>query len=57
LDELIAPYGIVEITRSIGRRYAVVSRALHSTGSRLGDNYIWIGATALEGGEPLLARI
>jgi len=56
LDELIAPYGIVEITRSTGLRYAVISRVLRSSGSRWGDNDLWIGATALEAGEPLVTR-
>ena len=55
-EELIAPYGIVEITRSIGMRYAAISRVLRSAGSRWGDNDLWIGATALEVGEPLVTR-
>jgi predicted nucleic acid-binding protein len=56
LEELLAPYEIVEITRAIGRRYAAISRVLRSTGSRWGDNDLWIGATALEAGEPLVTR-
>ena len=56
LEELIAPHGIVEITRSIGRKYAAISRALRSSGSRLGDNDLWIGATALEVNEPLVTH-
>jgi len=56
LEELIAPYGIVEITRSIGRRYAAISRVLRPSGSCWGDNDLWIGATALEVGEPLVTR-
>ena len=56
LEELIAPYGIVEITRSIGRKYAAISSFLRSAGSRWGDNDLWIGATALEVGEPLVTR-
>ncbi len=56
LEELIAPYEIIEITRSIGRKYAAISRSLRSSGSRWGDNDAWIGATALEVGEPLLTR-
>ena len=56
LEELIASYGIVEITRSIGRRYGAISRVLRSSGSRWGDNDLWIGATALEVGEPLVTR-
>jgi hypothetical protein len=56
LEELIAPYAIVEITRSIGGRYAAISRALRSSGTRWGDNDLWIGATALEVDEPLVTR-
>ena len=56
LEELIAPYGIVEITPPIGRRYAAISRALRSIGTRSGDNDLWIAATALEVGEPLVTR-
>ena len=56
LEELIAPYGIVEIVQSIARRYAVISRVLRSSGSRWGDNDLWIGATALDVAEPLVTR-
>jgi len=56
LEELVAPYGIVDITRAIGRRYAAISRVLRSSGSRWGDNDLWIGATALEVGEALVTR-
>ena len=57
LEELLAPYGTVEITRATGRRYAEISRALRSSGSRWGDNDLWIAATALEVGEPLVTRV
>jgi predicted nucleic acid-binding protein len=56
LEEMIAPYGIVDIARSIGARYAGISRVLRSSGSRWGDNDLWIGATAIELGEPLVTR-
>jgi predicted nucleic acid-binding protein len=56
LEELVAPYGIVEITRAIGSRCAAISRVLRSSGSRWGDNDLWIGATALEVGEALVTR-
>lgn len=56
LEELVAPYGIVDITQSIGVRYAAISRVLRSSGSRWGDNDLWIGATAIELGEPLVTR-
>jgi predicted nucleic acid-binding protein len=56
LEEMIGPYGIVDITKPIGVRYAAISRLLRSSGSRWGDNDIWIGATAIELGEPLVTR-
>jgi predicted nucleic acid-binding protein len=56
LEELIAPYGIVEVTPAIGRKYAAISRVLRSQGSRWGDNDLWIGATALEVGDTLVTR-
>ena len=33
-----------------------MSRMLRATVSRLGDNDLWIAATALDAGEPLVAR-
>jgi len=56
LVELIAPYGIAEITHPVALRYASISRSLRFQGNRWGDNDIWIGATALELGEPLVTR-
>ena len=56
LEELVAPFGIVEVTRSIARRYATISSALRISGDRWGDNDLWIGATALDADEPLLTR-
>ena len=56
LEELIAPYEIVDITRPIANRYAAISRVLRASGSRWGDNDLWIGATALEVDEPLVTR-
>ena len=56
LSELVAPYGLVEITKSIGSRYGGISRALRASGDRWGDNDLWIAATALETGEPVVTR-
>jgi len=56
LDELIAPYGIIDISQSVARRYAAISRSLRSSGDRWGDNDLWIGATAIEANEPLVTR-
>ena len=56
LDELIAPSRIIDISQSVARRHAAISRSLRSSGDRWGDNDLWIGATALEVGEPLVTR-
>ena len=56
LDELIAPYGIIDISQSVARRYAAISRSVRSSGDRWGDNDLWIGATAIEANEPLVTR-
>lgn len=56
LRELLAPYGIIEITAAIAMRYAAVSRDLRSAGIRTGDNDLWIGVTAMEADEPLVTR-
>ena len=36
LDELIAPYGIIDISQFVARRYAVISRSVRSSGDPLG---------------------
>ena len=56
LELLLSPYEIVEVTRSVARKYASISRDLRSSGSRWGDNDLWIAATAIDAGEPLLTR-
>ncbi len=56
LAELVAPYGIIEVSKSIGGRYGVISRALRASGERWGDNDLWIAATALESNEPIVTR-
>ena len=56
LAELVAPYGLVEVTKSVGSRYGVISRALRASGERWGDNDLWIAATALESNEPVVTR-
>jgi len=56
LAELTAPYGVIEISLAIARKYASISRSLRASGSRWGDNDLWIAATALDAGEPLVTR-
>jgi len=56
LAELTAPYGVIEVSLAIARKYASISRGLRASGSRWGDNDLWIAATALDAGEPLVTR-
>jgi predicted nucleic acid-binding protein len=56
LAELTAPYELVDITKPVAARYAQVSRARRKAGDRWGDNDLWIAATALAAGEPLVTR-
>ena len=56
LDELIAPYGIIDISQSVARGYAAISRSIRSSGDRWGDNDLWIGATGLKPTNRSLSR-
>jgi predicted nucleic acid-binding protein len=56
LAELVAPYLVVDVTRSIGGRYGVISRAMRASGERWGDNDLWIAATALESNDAVVTR-
>ncbi len=56
LAELVAPYLVVEVTKSIGSRYGAISRALRASGGRWGDNDLWIASTALESEEAIVTR-
>ena len=55
-QELIRPYEIVPLTDDIAWQFGMLSRILRSEGQRLGDNDLWIAATALELGAPLVTR-
>lgn len=58
------PYGVsfierfelLLIDRSVALEYAQLSRSLRATGQRIGDNDLWIAATALAHGQPLVTR-
>jgi tRNA(fMet)-specific endonuclease VapC len=56
LMELVQPYDLVEIGKEISLRYGKISRIQRDEGTRIGDNDLWIAATALELGEPLVTR-
>jgi tRNA(fMet)-specific endonuclease VapC len=55
-EELVRPYALVEVDAEIAWRYGILSRALRQTGERIGDNDIWIAATALVHEMPLVTR-
>lgn len=58
------PYGVSFIERfellpadrSVAIQYAQLSRTLRTQGQRIGDNDLWIAATALAHGRPLVTR-
>lgn len=52
----LKPYSVIPIDERIAWRYARISRDGRATGQRIGDNDLWIAATALERGIPLLTR-
>jgi predicted nucleic acid-binding protein len=47
---------VIPIDERIAWRYARISRDGRARGHRIGDNDLWIAATALERGIPLLTR-
>ncbi len=56
LDELVSPYELIEVSRKTSLRYGRISKALRAAGARIGDNDIWIAASALEAGETVATR-
>lgn len=52
----IERFEVLPIDRSIGIHYAQISRTLRLQGQRIGDNDLWIAATALAHGYPLVTR-
>ena len=56
LAELVGPYVVLDVTKSVGGRYGEISRALRWSGGRWGDNDLWIAATALESNEAVVTR-
>ncbi len=54
--ELVSPYEVVDISKPIAWKYAQLSRDLRKQGSRIGDNDLWIAATAIDSGAPLVTR-
>lgn len=55
-SDLVRPYEVVPLTDDMAWRFGEISRLLRSEGHRLGDNDLWIAATAIELGAPLVTR-
>jgi predicted nucleic acid-binding protein len=55
-QELVHPFQIIMLTNEMAWRFGVLSRLMRSSGQPLGDNDLWIAATALELGAPLVTR-
>jgi tRNA(fMet)-specific endonuclease VapC len=54
--DLLRHYSFLDITEAVAWQYAAVSRKLRERGERIGDNDLWIAATALVHGSPLVTR-
>ena len=52
----LTPYTVIPVDQHIAWQYAQISRQGRTSGTRIGDNDLWIAATALERGYPLLTR-
>jgi predicted nucleic acid-binding protein len=53
---LFAGFEMLAGDQAVAMQYAAFSRSLRSQGVRMGDNDIWIAATAMEASEPLVTR-
>ena len=53
---LFAGFEMLAVDQAVAMQYAAFSRSLRSLGVRMGDNDIWIAATAMDAREPLVTR-
>ena len=56
LQELLRPYEIIDIDRSIAWTYGQISRELRNKGTKIGNNDLWISAAALVLEHTILTR-
>jgi predicted nucleic acid-binding protein len=54
--DILRHYAVLDITEPVAWQYADVSRRLRERGERIGDNDLWIAATALAHHYPLVTR-
>lgn len=53
---VVESFELLPITRKAAERYGAEARRLRRTGKLIGTNDLWIAATALERGAPLVTR-
>lgn len=56
LQELLRPYEIIDIDHNIAWTYGQLSKELRNKGTKIGDNDLWISATALTLEHAILTR-
>jgi predicted nucleic acid-binding protein len=54
--DILHRYAVLHIDETVAWQYATVSRHLRERGERIGDNDLWIAATALAHEQPLASR-
>lgn len=53
---VVESFELLPVTRKVAERYGAEARRLRRTGKLIGTNDLWIAATALERGIPLVTR-
>lgn len=56
VDEQLVPYAILEVDMEVAWRASRLARSLQALGQPIADNDLWIAATALEFGLPLVSN-
>jgi tRNA(fMet)-specific endonuclease VapC len=56
LLDLVRPFEVLELSREAAWCYGRLSRAMRESGARIGDNDLWIAATAAAADMPLVTR-
>jgi tRNA(fMet)-specific endonuclease VapC len=54
--DLLRRYGLIDVTEAVAWQYADTSRRMRERGDRIGDNDLWIAATALAHQQALATR-
>ncbi len=54
--EILRPYPVLGLSEDIAWRYGQISRDMRQQGTPIGDNDIWIAATAIQHGIELVTR-